>query len=249
MCCFSLTCGRKQIQIKVQANSFAGLSLESSWQQALGSELEKDYMRCLFQFLDGELRQGKLIFPSAEKVFAAFDATPLKTVKVVILGQDPYHGQGQAQGLCFSVRPGTAVPPSLKNIFKELTSDLGLVAPAHGCLNDWAQQGVLLLNSVLTVEAGKAASHQGKGWEVFTDKIIAYLNSELANVVFMLWGNYAQRKGVMINREKHLVLTSPHPSPLSASRGFFGNQHFSKANTYLLKHGIAALDWQLKLTH
>jgi uracil-DNA glycosylase len=248
MCCFFLTCGRKQIQIKMSANSFSDLSLESSWQQALGSELEKDYMRSLFQFLDTELAQGKQIFPSSQKVFAALDITPVNAVRVVILGQDPYHGQGQAQGLSFSVLPGVAVPPSLKNIYKELTNDLGFVSPPDGCLNSWAEQGVLLLNSVLTVEAGKAASHQGKGWEVFTDKIIAHLNSEFSNLVFMLWGNYAQRKGVIINREKHLVLTSPHPSPLSAGRGFFGGRHFSKANTYLRRHGIEALDWQLKLT-
>lgn len=230
-------------------NDFSHLKLESSWQRAVGEEFEKSYMIKLLGFLEDEIAQGKLIYPDSSKVFAALNGTPVSDVKVVILGQDPYHGPGQAQGLSFSVLPGVAVPPSLKNIYKELTNDTGFSVPSHGCLLSWAEQGVLLLNSVLTVEAGKAASHQGKGWEIFTDRVIAYLDSELSNLVFILWGNYAQRKGAIIDRNKHLVLTSPHPSPLSASRGFFGNHHFSKANAYLRHHGISSVDWQLTLTH
>jgi uracil-DNA glycosylase len=195
-----------------------------------------------------EKARGKRIFPAGKVIFNALDSTEFDAVKIVILGQDPYHGPGQAHGLCFSVEPGVAVPPSLLNIYKELHGDTGFKIPAHGCLKQWAEQGVLLLNSVLTVEAGRAASHQGMGWEQFTDKIIDVLNREKQGVVFILWGAYAQKKGAMIDRQRHLVLQSPHPSPLSASRGFFGNKHFSRANEYLLSHGRNAVDWQLPTT-
>jgi uracil-DNA glycosylase len=205
-------------------------------------------MASLRQFLLQEKARGKRIFPAGKVIFNALDSTEFDAVKIVILGQDPYHGPGQAHGLCFSVEPGVAVPPSLLNIYKELHGDTGFNIPAHGCLKQWAEQGVLLLNSVLTVEAGRAASHQGMGWEQFTDKIIDVLNREKQAVVFILWGAYAQKKGAMIDRQRHLVLQSPHPSPLSASRGFFGNKHFSRANEYLLSHGRNAVDWQLPTT-
>ena len=211
-------------------------------------EFAAGYMASLRQFLLQETARGKRIFPAGKVIFNALDSTEFDAVKIVILGQDPYHGPGQAHGLCFSVEPGVAVPPSLLNIYKELHGDTGFNIPAHGCLKQWAEQGVLLLNSVLTVEAGRAASHQGMGWEQFTDKIIDVLNREKQGVVFILWGAYAQKKGAMIDRQRHLVLQSPHPSPLSASRGFFGNKHFSRANEYLLSHGRNAVDWQLPTT-
>ena len=179
------------------------------------------------------------------QVFAALDATPFDKVKVVILGQDPYHGFGQAHGLCFSVQHGTAVPPSLENVFKELQRDLGIARPAHGCLTHWAEQGVLLLNAVLTVEEGRAGAHQGKGWEGFTDHIVEVLNREREHLVFLLWGSYAQAKGKMIDTSKHRVLKAPHPSPLSAHRGFIGCGHFSKTNEYLVRHGMTPIDWSL----
>jgi len=188
---------------------------------------------------------GRQIYPPGEQIFSALNATSFDQVRVVILGQDPYHGPSQAHGLCFSVQPGVPVPPSLKNIYKELQQDLGITIPAHGCLTHWAQQGVLLLNAVLTVQAGQANSHRGQGWEQFTDRIIALLNENATNLVFMLWGSYAQRKGAMIDRQRHLVLQAPHPSPLSAHRGFFGNGHFSRANEYLQQHGLPPVDWQL----
>ena len=224
------------------------LRLADSWTQHLLGEFAADYMASLRQFLLQEKARGKRIFPAGKVIFNALDSTEFDAVKIVILGQDPYHGPGQAHGLCFSVEPGVAVPPSLLNIYKELHGDTGFNIPAHGCLKQWAEQGVLLLNSVLTVEAGRAASHQGMGWEQFTDKIIDVLNREKQGVVFILWGAYAQKKGAMIDRQRHLVLQSPHPSPLSASRGFFGNKHFSRANEYLLSHGRNAVDWQLQTT-
>ena len=224
------------------------LRLTDSWKQHLLGEFAAEYMASLRQFLLQEKARGKRIFPPGKLIFNALDSTDFDAVKIVILGQDPYHGPGQAHGLCFSVEPGVAVPPSLLNIYKELHGDTGFTIPAHGCLSHWAEQGVLLLNSVLTVEAGRAASHQGKGWERFTDKIIDLLNQEKQDIVFILWGAYAQKKGAMIDRRRHLVLQSPHPSPLSASRGFFGNKHFSCANEYLLSHGRSAVDWQLPMT-
>lgn len=202
-------------------------------------------MASLRVFLREQKAQGKRIYPPGPEIFAALNATPFDRVKVVILGQDPYHGPGQAHGLCFSVRRGVRVPPSLRNIYKELSADVGCVAPSHGCLDAWAEQGVLLLNSVLTVEASLAGSHQGKGWERFTDSVISRLNEGATSIVFILWGSYAQKKGAMIDRQRHLVLESPHPSPLSASRGFFGNHHFSRSNDYLQANNRTAINWQL----
>jgi uracil-DNA glycosylase len=221
------------------------IKLDPSWKALLQQEFELDYMRALRAFLLAEKQQGKQIYPPGPDIFNALNTTPFDKVKVVILGQDPYHGAGQAHGLCFSVRPGVPLPPSLQNIYKEIQSDLGIPVSRNGCLVSWAQQGVLLLNAVLTVEAGKAASHQSKGWEQFTDKVIEVLNEHAEHLVFMLWGSYAQRKGAMIDRQRHLVLQSPHPSPLSAHRGFFGNKHFSSANTYLSEHGRCAIDWRV----
>jgi len=199
----------------------------------------------LRQFLGEQKALGKTIYPAGDEIFAALNATAFEAVKVVILGQDPYHGPGQAHGLSFSVRKGVRIPPSLQNIYKELATDVNFVRPDHGCLSEWAEQGVLLLNSVLTVEAGLAASHQGKGWEKFTDSVVSHLNVDATGIVFILWGNYAQKKGAMIDRDRHLVLQSVHPSPLSASHGFFGNHHFSKSNEYLLAQDKSAIDWQL----
>lgn len=196
-------------------------------------------------FLVEQARAGKQIYPPAGKIFAALDATPFDEVKVVILGQDPYHGPGQAHGLCFSVMPGVAVPPSLLNVYKEVESDLRIKRPDHGNLLPWAQRGVLLLNSVLTVEQGRAGAHQGKGWEDFTDSIVRLLGSEREGLVFMLWGSYAQSKGKMLDGRRHLVLRCAHPSPLSAHRGFLGSKHFSKANDYLQRRGGEPVDWSL----
>lgn len=221
------------------------IKLHPSWKALLQQEFEQDYMRDLRAFLLAEKQQGKLIYPPGPDIFNALNTTPFDQVKVVILGQDPYHGPGQAHGLCFSVQPGVPLPPSLQNIYKEIQGDLGIPFSRNGCLVSWAQQGVLLLNAVLTVEASRAASHQGKGWEQFTDKVIEVLNEGRDNLVFMLWGSYAQRKGAMIDRQRHLVLQSPHPSPLSAHRGFFGNKHFSRANAYLSEHGRPAIDWRV----
>ena len=221
------------------------IKLEASWKKALATEFSAEYMAQLRSFLLRQKQAGKLIYPPGNEIFSALNLTTIDRCKLVILGQDPYHGADQAHGLCFSVKPGVAVPPSLKNIYKELKSDIGFTAPGHGCLNYWAEQGVLLLNAVLTVESANAASHQGKGWETFTDKIVEVLNTSKTGLVFLLWGSYAQKKGAMIDREKHLVLESPHPSPLSASRGFFGNKHFSRANEYLIKQGETPIDWQL----
>ena len=221
------------------------IELEASWRKRLQEDFDSEYMTELHNFLREQKVLGKTIYPAGGEIFAALNATPFDAVKVVILGQDPYHGPGQAHGLCFSVKKDVRVPPSLKNIYKELAADVNFLPPKHGCLNEWAQQGVLLLNSVLTVEASLAASHKSKGWERFTDSVVSHLNDEAQGVVFILWGSYAQKKGAMIDRARHLVLQSPHPSPLSASRGFYGNHHFSKSNEYLLAHNKTAIDWQL----
>ncbi len=221
------------------------IQLESSWLARLQDQFELPYMQQLKSFLRSEKSAGKVIYPPGREMFAAFNFTPLEQVRVVILGQDPYHGPGQAHGLCFSVRHGVQLPPSLVNIYKELQSDLGVAPATHGCLTHWAEQGVLLLNSVLSVERGRAASHQGQGWEQFTDRAVEVVNRECEHVVFMLWGAYAQRKGAVIDTDRHLVLKAPHPSPLSAHRGFFGCRHFSQANSWLESMGRGAVDWQL----
>lgn len=221
------------------------VKLEAGWLSALDDEFSREYMGTLREFLLEQKAAGKRVFPAGKEIFNALNYTPFEQTRVVILGQDPYHGPGQAHGLCFSVKPGVALPPSLINIYKELQADVGFEPPGHGCLTHWARQGVLLLNSVLTVEAGKAASHQGKGWERFTDSVISLLNEKRSGLVFILWGSYAQKKGAFIDRNRHLVLQSPHPSPLSASRGFFGNHHFSKTNEYLRGQGYEPIDWQL----
>ncbi|MFN7824490.1 MAG: uracil-DNA glycosylase [Pseudobdellovibrionaceae bacterium] len=223
----------------------AEIKLHPSWKPFLSAEFETDRMKNLKAFLASEYEQGKKIFPQGSEYFAAFEATPFERVRVVILGQDPYHGQGQAHGLCFSVQEGVPFPPSLLNIFKELKTDLGLEIPKSGNLKKWAEQGVLLLNSVLTVEEGKAASHQGKGWEQFTDKVISVLNQEKTGLVFVLWGAYAQKKGAFVDRQKHLVIECVHPSPLSAHRGFFGSKPFSQINNYLESRGQKPISWQL----
>lgn len=223
-------------------------ALHSSWQAELGDEFHQSYMQSLKQFLQQRKQQGAVIYPPGPLMFNAFNHTPFDQVKVVILGQDPYHGEGQAHGLCFSVQPGVKVPPSLVNIFKEIESDIGIKMPAHGCLTSWADQGVLLLNAVLSVEQGMANAHQGKGWEQFTDRAIAALNAQEQGLVFMLWGSYAQKKGSLIDRNRHCVLMAPHPSPLSAHRGFLGCHHFSKANDWLQAQGKAPIDWSLPVS-
>lgn len=221
------------------------LKLHESWRQKLEPIFATPGMQSLREFLRAEKAAGKRIFPPGPQIFAALDATPFDRVKVVILGQDPYHGPGQAHGLCFSVLPGVPPPPSLANIFTELARDVGVVRPDHGCLASWARQGVLLLNTVLTVEQGRAGSHQGRGWEAFTDAIVDLLNRERDGLVFILWGSPAQAKGRAIDTRKHLVLKSVHPSPLSAHRGFFGSGPFSKANDWLVSHGQAPIAWAL----
>ena len=218
------------------------VKIEQSWKKLLSAEWDKDYFIRLTDFVRNEYRT-KSIFPPAGKIFAAFDACPADNVKVVILGQDPYHDVGQANGLCFSVNPGIQQPPSLINIFKEIHDDIGKEIPSSGDLSHWAKQGVLLLNATLTVEAHKAGSHQGKGWEEFTDEVIMRLAQDKSELVFLLWGSYAIKKGAFIDRTKHLVLTSPHPSPLSAYRGFFGNKHFSRTNEYLISKGKEPINW------
>ena len=223
----------------------SSVKLHPSWMAVIGDEFQKPYMQQLRQFLQNEKQQGKIIYPPGPLWFNAFNSTPFDKVEVVILGQDPYHGPGQAHGLCFSVPENIPPPPSLQNIFKELQNDLGISPPSHGCLQYWAEQGVLLLNAVLTVEQGKAAAHQGKGWETFTDAAITTLNRQREGLVFLLWGSYAQKKGAFIDQNKHLVLTSAHPSPLSAYRGFLGNNHFSKTNAYLKNRGQKEIDWTL----
>jgi len=226
----------------------ADIRLHPSWLEHLGSEFAQPYMAELKRFLITEREGGKRIFPRASEWFRALDMTPLEDVRVVILGQDPYHGPGQAHGLCFYVQPGVRPPPSLVNIFKELESDLGIKPARHGFLEHWAKQGVLLLNSVLTVEMGRAASHRDRGWERFTDAIVAQVNAKPEPVVFMLWGSYAQKKAAFVDTRKHLVLKAPHPSPLSAHSGFFGCRHFSKANAFLESRGIDPVDWALPET-
>ncbi len=221
------------------------IKLHSSWLEPLTGEFAEPYMADLRRFLLEERERGKSIFPKGSEWFRALDLTPLDRVRVVILGQDPYHGPGQAHGLCFSVQPGVQPPPSLVNIFKELESDLGIKPARHGFLEHWARQGVLLLNSVLTVEMGRAASHRDRGWERFTDAIIRQINERPEPVVFMLWGSYAQKKAAFVDRSRHLVLKAPHPSPLSAHSGFFGCRHFSKANAFLESRGLKPIDWAL----
>ncbi len=221
------------------------LQLQPSWKARVGDYFDRPEMIALREFLLAEKRAGKRIYPPGPQIFAALDATPYDAVKVVILGQDPYHGPGQAHGLCFSVRPGVPVPPSLQNIFTEIENDLGVPRPDHGCLTPWARRGVLLLNSVLTVQAGMPGSHQGKGWEGFTDRVIDELNRGREGLVFLLWGAYAQAKGRLIDTRRHCVLKAPHPSPLSAHRGFLGCRHFSKVNQYLEAEGRTPVDWSL----
>jgi len=223
------------------------VKLEPSWKGRIGEYLARPDMRALSDFLRSEKQAGKVIYPPGPEIFAAFDHTPFDAVRVVILGQDPYHGPNQAHGLCFSVRPGVATPPSLQNIFKEIQRDLALRAPDHGCLTPWADRGVLLLNATLTVQQGMAGAHQGKGWEGFTDAAIDALNREREGLVFMLWGSYAQKKGQLIDGRRHCVLRSVHPSPLSAHRGFIGCGHFSAANQYLESRGEPPIDWSLPM--
>ena len=221
------------------------IQLAESWKSRLLGEFEKPYMKQLREFLKAEYKKGKKVYPSGKQIFAALDATPFEKVRVVILGQDPYHGPGQAHGLSFSVPRGVKPPPSLVNIFKELHADIGLDIPSHGNLEHWAEQGVLLLNAVLTVEEGQAASHQMKGWETFTDAIIKRLNDERTGLVFLLWGSYAQKKAAFVDRKKHCVIESVHPSPLSAHRGFLGSKPFSKINHYLKSQREKPIDWSL----
>lgn len=223
------------------------IRLEASWKSRLAPEFSQHHMLELRQFLLERKRAGAVIYPPGSQIFNALNTTAFDGVKVVVLGQDPYHGPGQAHGLCFSVRLGVPTPPSLVNIFKEIENDLGIRAPDHGYLQNWAEQGVLLLNAVLTVERGRAGAHQGKGWEPFTDQVVRLLNVERDSLVFMLWGSYALKKGAVIDRDRHLVLTAPHPSPLSAHRGFFGCKHFSRANRYLEENGVGPIDWKLPL--
>ncbi|CAH0993357.1 Uracil-DNA glycosylase [Sinobacterium norvegicum] len=218
--------------------------LDSSWQRVINPELAQDYMVALQKTLAQRQRQAT-VFPDNAAIFNAFKGLPMNEVKVVILGQDPYHGAGQAHGLSFSVLPGVKIPPSLRNIYQELADDLGVEAPSHGCLERWQQQGVLLLNNVLTVEQGQAASHKGKGWETLTDAIIEAINQQCQDVVFLLWGAPAQKKAKNVDPRRHKVLMAPHPSPLSAYRGFWGSKPFSQANKYLSQRGRDAIDWQL----
>lgn len=228
-----------------KAEQIAQVQLDDSWMKVIGGEFEQAYMQELKQFLQAQKQQGKTIFPAGSLIFNALNSTPFDKVKVVILGQDPYHGPNQAHGLCFSVLPGVKFPPSLRNIYKELETDVGVTPPNHGCLQEWAEQGVLLLNATLTVERGNAGSHQGKGWEQFTDAIVNALNEQREGLVFLLWGSYAQQKGQFIHRDKHLVLQAPHPSPFSANRGFFGCHHFSKTNDYLQTRGESPINWSI----
>ena len=221
------------------------VQLEASWKARVGDYLLRPDMQELAAFLRQRKAAGARVYPAGAEIFAALDATPFDRVKVVILGQDPYHGPGQAHGLCFSVQPGVPAPPSLENIFKELQRDLGIARPTHGCLRHWAEQGVLLLNSVLTVEEGRAGAHAGRGWEGFTDHVVDVLNRQREHLVFLLWGSYAQKKGAVIDPRRHKVLRAPHPSPLSAHRGFIGCGHFSAANAYLRHTGQAPVDWSL----
>jgi uracil-DNA glycosylase len=219
--------------------------LPESWRAPLAAEFDAPYMRDLSAFLRAELAAGRHIYPHGKDYFRSLTLTPLDQVRVVILGQDPYHGPGQAHGLAFSVPPGVRVPPSLANIYKEMQSDLGIVPPRHGCLDHWAQQGVLLLNSVLTVEDGRAAAHQGRGWERFTDAVIALVAARAEPAAFLLWGSHAQKKAGQVDGARHLILTAPHPSPLSAHRGFLGSRPFSRVNAWLVAQGRTPIDWAL----
>ena len=221
------------------------IQLHDSWLSRLDDQFDQEYMQKLREFLLTRKQHNAVIYPPGPLIFNALNSTAFEKVRVVILGQDPYHGPGQAHGLCFSVLPGVKTPPSLANIYREIHADLGIETPHHGCLQTWAEQGVLLLNSVLTVERGQAGSHQGKGWERFTDAIVQVLNDEANGLVFMLWGSYAMKKGAVIDRKKHLVLKAPHPSPLSAHRGFLGCRHFSMANEYLQQQHSQPVDWSL----
>lgn len=221
------------------------VDLHQSWLDVIGDEFNAPYMKALKQFLLEEKRMGKAIYPSGKDIFNALNTTPFDQVKVVILGQDPYHGPGQAHGLSFSVLPGVRFPPSLQNIFKEIQQELNIPFPTHGCLQSWAQQGVLLLNATLTVEQARAGSHQGRGWEQFTDAIVHQLNDKSDGVVFLLWGSYAQKKGSFIDTTRHTVFKSPHPSPLSAHRGFLGNGHFAATNEVLRSQGKTEIDWSV----
>lgn len=221
------------------------IKLDESWKHLLIQEFSKDYFVKLKQFFLNEKQNGQIIYPPGNKIFAAFDYTPFDKVKVVILGQDPYHGAGQANGLCFSVAPGIKQPPSLQNIFKELESDLGISPPVNGDLTPWARQGILLLNATLTVKANQAGSHQNQGWEIFTDKVIQLLSDQKEHLVFILWGKYAQGKESFIDASKHLIIKSAHPSPFSAYSGFFGSKPFSKTNNYLISKGISPVDFSL----
>ncbi|WP_439181767.1 uracil-DNA glycosylase [Carboxylicivirga taeanensis] len=218
------------------------VKIEAGWKQVLQPEFDKPYFDTLTQFVRTEY-DTNTIYPPAAQIFNAFDLCPFEQTKVVILGQDPYHGPNQAHGLCFSVNKGIKMPPSLVNIYKELHNDVGIAMPDHGNLEHWARQGVLLLNATLTVQAHQAGSHQKKGWEQFTDAVIKTVAEQSEHVVFLLWGAYAQKKAQLINSDKHLILKSVHPSPLSAHRGFFGNQHFSRTNDYLTANGKAAINW------
>ena len=222
------------------------INLTGNWKEALADELNNPYMQSLWEFLANEKKSGKIIFPKEDNYFRALELTPLENVRVVILGQDPYHGEGQAHGLSFSVPPGIKIPPSLVNIYKEQERDLGITQPKHGFLEAWARQGVLLLNSVLSVEMSKAASHQKKGWEKFTDATIRIVNDQCSHVAFMLWGAHAQKKADFVDQDKHLILKAPHPSPLSAHRGFIGCDHFSKANAFLRDKGYESIEWELE---
>lgn len=221
------------------------IKLESSWKELLIEEFEKPYMQELLEFLESEAKKGKTIYPREEEIYAALNLTPFSQVKVVILGQDPYHGPGQAHGLCFSVKKGVKTPPSLVNIYKEMKEDLQIDIPPHGNLESWARQGVLLLNTVLTVEDGRAGSHHQRGWEKFTDRIIELLNQKKENLVFILWGSPAQKKAQAVDSHRHLVLKSVHPSPLSSYRGFFGSKPFSETNSYLKSKKLPPIDWTL----
>ncbi|MAX67965.1 MAG: uracil-DNA glycosylase [Halobacteriovoraceae bacterium] len=220
--------------------------INKSWQVELQDEFTKDYFLGLKSFLSQEIKAEKIIYPEVDQIFTAFDLTPFNKTKVIIIGQDPYHGPNQAHGLSFSVKSGERIPPSLKNIYNEIKLDLGHEVPEHGELTAWAKQGVLLLNTVLTVEKGKPASHRKKGWEIFTDKVIQTLSQKKENLVFILWGSPAQKKENLIDQKKHLILKSVHPSPLSAHRGFFNNHHFSKANEFLLSKGLSPINWDIK---
>lgn len=223
----------------------ATIKLHESWRIPLADQFASPHMQGLKAFLMAEKAAGKRIFPKGSEYFRALDLTPLDQVKVVILGQDPYHGEGQAHGLCFSVQPGVRTPPSLVNIYKEMEADLGIPRAGHGFLDHWARQGVLLLNSVLTVEMGRAASHQGKGWELFTDAVVRLVAQQTAPTIFLLWGAYAQRKAAFVDQNRHLVLKSAHPSPLSAHNGFLGSRPFSRTNAFLEANGRGAIDWAL----